>query len=350
MKLGNINKLLKDNPITTSAPCRIDFGGTLDISSFHYPLRHLQPATVNLALDMRTTVRLEEGDAATIRISSAGFDDAVFDAGAAPYDHPLGLMFAVADYFGARGVHIRIHSTSPPQSGLGGSSVAAVALVKALSKASACLGHEECSRSKTALLAHAIEQGAAGVPCGMQDQLAAAFGGVNAWTWPADPEALPFVRESLLKREALDRLNPCLLVAYLGVSHVSKDVNNTWMRQFASGKNRGVWVEIIDLVRTFAAALDRLDMSAAAEAMNRETAIRKAMTPQVLDDLGDHLAAAAVECRCGARFTGAGAGGCMWALGEPDDVAKLKSRWSELLSRRAAAALLDCRLDAGGVY
>ena len=349
MKTENLTKLLKDNPITTSAPCRIDFGGTLDISSFHYPLRNLKPTTVNLALDMRTTVRLEAGDGNGIRISSAGFEDAVYDAGTAPYDHPLGLMFAVADYFGARGVHIRIHSTSPPKSGLGGSSVAAVALVKAFSTVGAHLGHGEFSRSKTALLAHAIEQGAAGVPCGMQDQLAAAFGGVNAWSWPADPGKEPFVRHPLLEISALDRLNRRLVVAYLGVSHVSKDVNGTWMRQFACGEHRGKWAEIIGLVRTFADALKRLDISAAAEAMNRETAIRKAMTPQVLDNLGDSLATAATECRCGARFTGAGGGGCMWALGEPDDVAALKARWQELLARRATAALLDCRLDPGGL-
>ena len=58
MTLGNIGPLLDNHPIDASAPCRIDFGGTLDISSFHYPLRHLAPSTVNIALDRRTTVNL----------------------------------------------------------------------------------------------------------------------------------------------------------------------------------------------------------------------------------------------------------------------------------------------------
>lgn len=349
MRLGNINKLLEDNPISTSAPCRIDFGGTLDISSFHYPLRNLAPATVNLALDMRTTVRLEAGDDDGIRISSAGFDDAAFAAGTAPYDHPLGFMFAIADYFDVRGVRIRIHSTSPPRSGLGGSSVAAVALIQAFSKAGVRLGFEALSRTKAVLLAHAIEQGVAGVPCGMQDQLAAAFGGVHAWSWPADPEGPPFVRNPLLEGPALERLNRRLLVAYLGVEHVSSDVNGTWIRQFTAGQHRDAWEEIIGLTRTFATAIRELDMIAAADAMNRETAIRKTMTPQVLDDLGDRLAEAAVQCRCGARFTGAGGGGCMWALGNPDDAAALRPVWQKLLARRSSAMLLDCRLDDGGV-
>ena len=63
--------------------------------------------------------------------------------------------------------------------------------------------------------------------------------------------------------------------------------------------------------------VDTFEGAAAADAMNRETALRKRMTPEVLDDMGDCLAAAAVQCGCGARFTGAGGGGCILCL--PDD-------------------------------
>ncbi|HSO19043.1 MAG TPA: galactokinase, partial [Desulfosarcina sp.] len=120
MKLGNIGGLLEEQEISASAPCRIDFGGTLDIGSFHYPLHHLAPATLNIALDRRTSVTLAPGGDDRIHISAAGIDAAAFAPASAPYDHPLGLMFAVADYFGAAGVHIRIASASPPKSGLGG--------------------------------------------------------------------------------------------------------------------------------------------------------------------------------------------------------------------------------------
>ncbi|WP_319524802.1 galactokinase [uncultured Desulfosarcina sp.] len=349
MKLGNLAPILDSQPITASAPCRVDFGGTLDIGSFHYPLRHQKPATVNLALDLRTEVRVQASSDRRIRIASAGFDDAVFDPGTAPYNHPLGLMFAVADYFGIEGAHIHIRSASPPRSGLGGSSVAAVALIRALSMVWEKMGGEEMSRERMALLAHAVEQGVAGVPCGLQDQLAAAFGGVNTWTWTADPEHLPFARQPLVTGQDLERLNRRLLVAYLGVTHVSTDVNGTWIRQFIGGKHRARWEEIVDLTRTFADAIQRLDMDAAVEAMNRETAIRKTMTPEVLDDLGDLLVTAAVQCGCGARFTGAGGGGCLWALGEPDSLAKLKPEWERLLDRRSSAGILDCRVDGEGV-
>lgn len=349
MKLGNLAPILDSQPITASAPCRVDIGGTLDIGSFHYPLRHQKPATVNLALDLRTEVRVQAGSDRRIRIASAGFEDAVFGPGMAPYDHPLGLMFAVADYFGIEGVHIRIRSASPPKSGLGGSSVAAVALIRALSMVREKMDGEEMSPDGTALLAHAVEQGVAGVPCGLQDQLAAAFGGVNAWTWTADPGRLPFIRRPLVTGQDLDRLSRHLLVAYLGVTHVSTDVNGTWIRQFIDGSHRKEWEEIVSLTQTFADAIQRLDMDIAVEAMNRETAIRKTMTPRVLDDLGDRLAAAAVRFGCGARFTGAGGGGCLWALGDPNNLAELKPKWERLLDRRSLAGILDCRIDAEGV-
>ena len=349
MKLGNISNLLNNPNITASAPCRIDFGGTLDITSFHYPLRHLAPSTVNIALDRRTTVSLRPATDNRVRISSAGFAEAAFHPASAPYDHPLGLMFAVADYFGAAGVHIDIHSASPPRSGLGGSSVAAVALIAAFSKVMDRMGEKTISRDRTALLAHAIEQGVAGVPCGLQDQLAAAFGGANAWTWPADPGQAPFGRQTLIEADALARLDRHLLVAYLGVTHVSRDVNTTWVRQFIGAKGRDNWHAIIGLTRDFATALTRWDLTAAADAMNRETAIRKAMTPRVLDDMGDRLAAAAVDAGCGARFTGAGGGGCMWALGEKGDLAALKPQWQKLLARRPAAGILECHPDPDGV-
>lgn len=347
--LGDISPLLEDRPVHTSAPCRVDLGGTLDIGTFHYPLRHLGPATVNIALDLRTAVTLTPAAADRIHISSKGIAETAFRPASAPYDHPLGLMFAVADYFNARGVHIQIDSASPPQSGLGGSSVAAVALIAAFSKVLARQGRPEIARDRMVLLAHAIEQAVAGVPCGLQDQLAAAFGGVNRWAWPALPGRAPFERRPLLSDADHTILDRHLLVAYLGVRHASRDVNTTWVRQFITAECRDPWRTIVGLTHEFAEALGRWDMRSAAEAVIRETAIRKAMTPQVLDEMGDRLAAAALDGGCGARFTGAGGGGCLWAIGESDAVAAVKPQWEKILAQRPTARLLECRVDGRGV-
>jgi D-glycero-alpha-D-manno-heptose-7-phosphate kinase len=140
-----------------------------------------------------------------------------------------------------------------------------------------------------------------------------------------------------------------LIVAYLGVTHVSKDVNSTWTRRFIAGKDRDRWQRIIHLTHQFADALVAGDMRRAAEAMHQETAIRKAMTPQVLESMGDRLAAAAMHMGCGARFTGAGGGGCLWAIGTADAIEALRPVWKKLLAERSTARLIDCRVDPQGV-
>lgn len=326
-------------------------GGTLDIPTFYYPLRHLDPCTFNIALGLRTRVRLLPYTKGVIKISSRGFKDAEYPADAAPFDHPLGLMFATATYFNAGGVHIDIESGSPPRSALGGSSVAAVALVAALATVFQRGGKSDnnINRRLIALLAYKLEETVAGVPCGSQDQLAAAYGGVHVWYWKDRPDRSHFKRIVAVKKEYHKELERRLLLAYCGKPHVSKDINGRWIQQFCAGKNRVVWKEIIDQTRQFAAALTDRNYSQAVVHMNRETALRRAMTPDVLDNVGVRLVESALQNGCGARFTGAGGGGCIWALGESENVDRLRPLWEESLSTRKEARLLDAKIDTAGV-
>lgn len=350
-KLVDWKRLLGSSPVTASAPCRVDVGGTLDIRTFFYPLRHLDPCTVNIALDLRTSVRLTPYRAGRIRVSSRGFPDAEYPAGQAPFRHPLGLMFAVAAFFQAEGVHIAVHSASPPRSALGGSSVAAVALVAAFMQAGrrSSDGRPAIDRQSVARVAHAIEESIAGVPCGLQDQLAAVFGGVNAWHWLAPPGKAAFRREVLVARRGWQGLERRLLTAYVGVPHASVDINGRWVQQFVSGRFRQEWADIAACTRSFADALRRRDYAAAGAAMNREMDLRRRMTPAVLDGIGRKLAAAARRCGCGARIAGAGGGGCLWAIGPVDAIARLKPVWEGILSARRDTRLLETRVAGEGL-
>jgi len=325
-------------------------GGTLDIATFYYPLHHLSPCTFNIALGLRTRVRLRPYDKEMVRISSSGLKDAQFPADAAPFDHPLGLMFATAAYFNARGIHIEIESQSPPRSALGGSSVAAVALVAALSKLSSPgKSNARLNRRAIALLAYQIEQSVAGVSCGIQDQLAAAYGGVNSWYLKAQPMGPMFKKQCIVRKNSHRELERHLLVAYCGRPHVSKDINGRWIRQFLSGRYRDLWLEIAACTRRFAAALAEGNYNQAAAEMNRETAIRRTLTPDVLDSMGEKLVAIALQNDCGARFTGAGGGGCLWSLGEIEHIDRLKPLWEKTLLTRDEARLLEVEIDSKGL-
>ncbi|MGD9330498.1 MAG: galactokinase [Desulfobacterales bacterium] len=341
--------IVADYVVKASAPCRVDMGGTLDIGTFYYPLQYADPCTVNVALNMRTRVTLHPYREGWIKVSSRGFDSAAFPLNQAPFDHVLGLMFAVAVHFKAAGVHIKIDSASPPRSALGGSSVAAVALVGALARCRALAGGDDLTRDQIVRHAQRIEETVAGVPCGVQDQLGAAYGGVNLWHWEIAADGLAVRRETLARSITPQTFKDHLLVAYGGIPHESRDINGTWVRRFLAGRDRTQWVRVADWVRRFGAALDRGNWAAAAEAMWEETAIRCAMTPQVLDDMGRELIDAARRRSCGGRFTGAGGGGCLWAVGEAETIKRLRGDWKTILAKRSKATLLDVRPELNGL-
>lgn len=342
----NLKSILEKRPVRCSVPCRVDFGGTLDISTFHLPLKRVQPSSFNIALDLRTYVTLAPFQEGIVKISSKGFETAQFERGRSPFNHPMGLMFAIAEYYDVHGVHIHIESTSPPRSALGGSSSAAVALISALQSAIA----EPIANDRIAWLAHYIEASVAGVPCGVQDQLAAAFGGVNQWFWRMGETAPAFKREVIFNTpEDLTAFNDHILLTYCGIPHVSKEINSQWVRSFIKGETRKIFEKIAELTNAFSKAVKQRDFHLAADLMNQETTLRLGMTPDVLDNMGKKLFEMAKENNCGARFTGAGGGGCLWAIGEKDDIKKLRPIWVAELSTIAQAKILDAGIDNQGI-
>ena len=324
-------------------------GGTLDISSFYYPLSYLNPCTFNIALAMRTRVQIVPFEKGCIKISSKGFESAEFPLEKIPFDHPMGLMFAIAAYFQIDGIHIIIESGSPTRSALGGSSVAAVTLIAAFNELLHKAGRPMVAHEQVPLLAHGIEESVAGVPCGFQDQLAAVYGGVNAWYWKGAGFSQPYIRKPLLKPEQYESLSNHLLLAYCGIPHESKNINGQWVKQFINGECRAQWVEIAECTRAFVEAFALIDIEEAVKQINRETAVRVEMTPDVLDDIGYKLVHSALDHSCGSRFTGAGGGGCIWALGNEGKISELKIVWTQILSQRKEACLLDINIDLNGL-
>ncbi len=342
----NLEKRLEHHQIHTSVPCRVDFGGTLDISTLFLPLNHLSPSSFNIALNLRTVVSLSPWQKGVIKVSSKGFESAVLKKDELSFDHPMGLMFACADYFDVHGVHIQINSASPPRSALGGSSAAAVAIISAFFK----VLDKPIDPERIAWLAHYIEASVAGVPCGMQDQLAAAFGGVNQWVWKMGKISPEFEKKPVFDHEDdIKGFNVNILVAYCGIPHVSKDINKQWINSFICGETRAVFTKIANLTHQFSKAIKNRRFGQAGGLMNQETKLRLEMTPDVLDNTGKKLFEMAISCDCGARFTGAGGGGCLWAVGEAQGIENLKPLWQDILSDVEDAKILDTKIENKGI-
>lgn len=346
--MKDLNEILKDRSVCASSPCRIDFAGTLDIASFAFVLSDLCPVTFNMAMDLRTRVTLSGYKKGVVKVSSTGFESAEFESKKAPYNHPLGLIFAIADSFSISGVHIEIESASPPRSALGGSSVVSVALVALIMRLINRKNYRVRAKD-VAVCAHLIESAVAGVPCGIQDHLAAAYGGANAWHWNSAFDWFDFNNTSLARKEEFELIQNNFLVVYTGKTHDSHSVNTKWRNQFINGEYRDHWAEIVNLSHDFCKSFLEKDFAILPDIVKKEVSLRLELTPNVLDKNGKLLYDLAVENNCGARFTGAGAGGCMWAVGQENDIKELKKCWEKEIAQIKGACILDIKPDPNGI-
>lgn len=346
----SLSSLLKAQPLKVSAPCRIDSGGTWDIKALSLPLEGIVPTTVNIALNLRTTVSLYPYKNNWIKVSSEGFKHGeAFHKSRLPFNPPFGLFFAAVSYFGFHSVEVRIGSRSPVKSALGGSSTALVALITALARASVMLGNKKLSKKEILHLGYHLEDGISGGNCGLQDQAAAVFGGVNQWKWQYGNRLIPYDRVQLLDRKGQKELSRHLLVAYSGKSHVSIRTNQSWVKDFLSGKTREGWCKANEVVHNLALAIQKQNWKQAAAFLKEEMALRKRLTPEALIPVTEKLVKQAESTGCGARFAGAGAGGSLWALGDEKDIMRLRKKWEKTMTSIRGATILDCEVDPVGV-
>jgi D-glycero-alpha-D-manno-heptose-7-phosphate kinase len=348
--MGSVRDLLTRSPVTVSAPCRVDTGGTWDIKALALPLERKTPVTVNMALTLRTTVNLYPYEDGQVKISSSGFSHTESASSKRlPFDSPFGLFFAAVSYFGFHGLEIKIDSQSPVKSALGGSSTALVALLGALQQVGSFHKQKALSRSDVLHLAYHLEDGISGGNCGIQDQAAAVYGGVHQWKWHFGNPSQPLTRISLLDKKGQTSLSKHMLVAYSGKSHVAAQTNRKWVTDFLSGKTRFGWIKANDSVNSFAKAIQVKNWGKAASCLREEMAIRREITPEALDPVTEKMISLAEEAGCGGRFAGAGAGGSVWALGEEININALKHPWQELLKPIKTARILDTGIDAEGM-
>lgn len=347
----SVRETLMQQPIRASAPCRIDAGGTWDIKAFSLPFESLSPVTINAALTLRTQVILNPYENGSIRIASEGFGKPVlFSLEDLSFQPPFGLFLAAVVHFGFHGLDVGISSESPVKSALGGSSTALVALIQALSVLGACLGRRTLKKREILHLAYHLEDAVSGGNCGMQDQAAAVYGGVHAWEWQYGHCAYPVRKRRLLQKDGEKALNLRLLIAHSGETHVSAQTNRQWVQDFLWGRTRAGWVKANERIQALGKALEQQDWAMCVQCLKDEMVIRREITPEAFIPITQRLVEEAESCGCGGRFTGAGAGGVVWALGETEEqMSGLRKRWQSILQGRQDAAILKCAVDPKGV-
>jgi D-glycero-alpha-D-manno-heptose-7-phosphate kinase len=200
--------------IVASVPVRIcDNGGWTD-TWFGGPGR-----VVNIAVvpGVEVAVEAAEGpDPVVLSLATSGERYAVVPGAARIARHAL--VEAAVDVFPPPrdlAVEITVRSAVPAGCGAGTSAAVAVALVGALT----AVRGERLSPRDCAYAAHRLEVGVLGVESGIQDQLSAAFGGINYLEIEEYPEA------TVRRLPDWDELDSLLTLVFLGRAHDSSAVH-----------------------------------------------------------------------------------------------------------------------------
>jgi D-glycero-alpha-D-manno-heptose-7-phosphate kinase len=324
--------------IDASAPTRIDLaGGTLDIWPLY--LFHDGAQTLNVAISLRARCSIRPRTDRRIVIVS---DDTGRRVEADHWsqlrdNRELRLLGRLLHYFQAEGLELHTRCDSPFGAGIAGSSALNIAVCAALA---AWTRHP---RSDEALLQIAmnVEAQAIDVPTGVQDYRPALYGGVSAVELGVDGVKrveLPVRPEDLEER---------LVLAYTNASRNSGINNWEVTKRHIDGDThvQASFGRIRDIATAMRGALERGDWAQVGTQVAEEWENRKQLAPGVTTpEIDAMLAAAAKAGARGGKVCGAGGGGCLFCIGEPDAVPGMRAALEG-----AGARLLDFRIERRGL-
>jgi D-glycero-alpha-D-manno-heptose-7-phosphate kinase len=223
------------------------------------------------------------------------------------------------------GVEVHHDGDLPARSGMGSSSSFTVGLLHALH----ALKGEMPSKKQLADESIHIEQNILKETVGSQDQVAAAYGGLNHVTFHTHGEIT--VRPMTLSRERLEELNRHLMLFYTGIIRTASDVAKSYVADIESKKRQ---LRIMrDLVEESVALLaSHRDLTGFGTLLHEAWQAKRSLSNQVTNPEVDAIYTAAREAGAlGGKLTGAGGGGFMLLFVPPDRQPAVRESLKRLL-------------------
>jgi D-glycero-alpha-D-manno-heptose-7-phosphate kinase len=280
------------NAIVTRAPLRVALGGGgTDLPSYYR--EHGGGFVVSTAIDRYVHMVLSRSFQPRFRLKHLEWEEV---ERAEQVRHPI-LRETLLRHWNGDPIELASVADAPPGTGLGSSGAYGVCAVKSLALAS---GRDVDPRG-LAEAACEIEIDVLGRRIGKQDQYAAAFGGVRAYTF--NPDDSVDVRPLDLPGEVVGALRDEFLLFFSGKERSASDV--------LSGQKPGEAVHRLkELAYRTCDAIEAGDLDACAELMNENWEVKRGRAPGTVTPEMDALRDRAL--RAGARGVlslGAGGGG-----------------------------------------
>jgi D-glycero-alpha-D-manno-heptose-7-phosphate kinase len=324
--------------IDASAPTRIDLaGGTLDIWPLY--LFHEGAQTLNAAISLRArcSIRSRAGGGLLIVSGDTGLRVEARHWSDLSNGAELRLLGRLLHHFQADGLELHTQCESPVGAGIAGSSALNIAVCGALARWTG----QDLGDDRLLQIAMNVEAQAIDVPTGAQDYRPALYGGVSAVELGVDGVrrvALPVPPEALARR---------LVLAYTNASRNS-GINNWEVTKRHIDGDRDVQARfgrIRDIAAAMRRALEAGDWPEVGRQVAEEWENRKRLAPGVsTPGIDAMLDAARAAGAIGGKVCGAGGGGCLFCIGDPENIPAIRQALDA-----AGARLLDFTIETSGL-
>jgi len=329
--------------IESRAPTRVDLaGGTLDIWPLY--LFHPGAVTVNAAITRYASCLIETHSQSDKRIKLISRDTAreetfpSLNAVLKTKRCRLPLLVEIIKVFRPDvGFTLSTDSEAPAGAGIGGSSAMAVALCAAFDK----LTGAGMSKNKWIAISRDVEGIVIRVPTGTQDHYPPAFGGAAAI------ELLPGGERRVELHVNLDELERRIVVVYTGKPRQSGINNWEVFQAHINGDakiNRNL-ERISQVAQRMRTAIEASAWKEAGQLMHEEWTFRKKNLPTISTKTIDRIIEnARRKGALAGKVCGAGGGGCLILLIEPDARERVETAVEE-----AGGEVLPMKIDRDGV-
>jgi D-glycero-alpha-D-manno-heptose-7-phosphate kinase len=290
-------------------------GGTLDLWPLY--LFHPGAVTVNFAVNILTRCKVTRLTDDKIRLKSIDtkaeeeFRNFGELCSTRKFKHPLAAHL-VRFFAPDGGFEVETHSESPAGAGISGSSALMIATTAALARYTG----KKLDREQIRVIAQNVEAQLIKVPTGCQDYYPALYGGVSAIH--LDPDGI----HHAAVRVAAEELDRRFVLVYTGAPRKSGINNWEVFKAHINGDKKIFhnFERIGEIARAMHQALSLADWKQVAKLIREEWKLRKTNAPKISTPMIEKLIAVALrQGALAAKVCGAGGGGCVVFLTEPEN-------------------------------